>query len=169
MSNWFSCPEIKIIEPTIHQDSRGIFFEAYKEVAWLPKFVQDNISVSKKGVVRGLHYQMNPFEQGKLIRCIRGSIFDVVVDLRSGKYQSNDLSDENHLSVYIPPGFAHGFQALEEDTIIHYKCTKFYSKEHETGIFPFDKDIDIKWPIDPVIVSGKDHMLPTFKEMMRAT
>ncbi len=161
---------VVIVEPVLHRDSRGLFFESYKDSVFsgiqLPThFPQDNISQSKKGVVRGLHFQTAPFEQGKLVRCVKGAIFDVAVDLRLssptfGKVESIILTDENHLALYIPPGFAHGFQALTDDTIIHYKCTNVFSKAHDTGIYALDKNLKIQWPQPITEISDKDKNLP---------
>jgi dTDP-4-dehydrorhamnose 3,5-epimerase len=170
---------VVIVEPILHRDSRGLFFEAYKDSVFekigLPtEFLQDNVSQSKKGVIRGLHYQTPPFQQGKLVRCVKGAIFDVAVDLRLssptfGQVETIVLTDENHLALYIPPGFAHGFQALTDDTIIHYKCTQVFSKEHDTGINPLDDSLAIRWPQSVSEISDKDKQLPklcdlSFKE-----
>lgn len=166
---------VVIIEPILHRDSRGLFFESYKDSVFerigLPlQFPQDNISQSKKGVVRGLHFQKSPFEQGKLVRCVKGAIFDVTVDLRLksstfGQIETIILTDENHLAMYIPPGFAHGFQALTDDTIIHYKCTQVFSKDHDTGINPADEKLGIRWPQPITEISEKDKNLPHLSEL----
>src|SRR5690242_9825374 len=127
-----------LIEPALYQDSRGYFFESYNQKLFeqngikLP-FVQDNQSLSKKNVIRGLHFQEAPFEQGKLVSVIKGRVLDVAVDIRKssstfGKHVSVELSGENKKILWIPPGFAHGFSVLEDDTIFSYKCTNFYSK-----------------------------------------
>lgn len=138
-------------------------------------FVQDNHSVSKKGVLRGLHYQCKPREQGKLLRVMRGSIFDVVVDLRPesptyGKWLSEELSSGNKKIIYIPAGFAHGYCTLESGTEILYKTTDFYSPEHERGIAWDDPDLKIAWPSlgKPFIVSDRDKKHPSFKSLRAA-
>lgn len=147
----------KLIYPIIHRDSRGLFFESWKsDIEHV--FVQDNVSISKIGVIRGLHYQRDPKAQGKLIRVLKGSIYDVALNLRTGNFDSGILSDFDHRALYIPPGFAHGFQALEEDTIIQYKVTEFYSKEHEACINPLDESLGIEWPIAVTKISEKDKM-----------
>jgi len=170
-----SLPGVVIVEPSLFRDSRGLFFESFKTTVFekigLPvHYLQDNISQSKKGVVRGLHFQKSPFEQGKLVRCVKGAIFDVAVDLRIdsetfGQVETIVLTDENHLALYIPPGFAHGFQSLSDDTIIHYKCTQLYSKEHDAGIHPLDEALGIRWPQPITEISEKDKMLPKFSEL----
>ena len=168
-----------IIETKVFQDDRGFFVESYNlnEFASnrLPEtFVQDNHSHSKKGVLRGLHFQQN-HPQGKLVRVIRGKVFDVAVDLRKdsptfGKWFGLDLSEENNLEFYIPPSFAHGFLALEDDTDFLYKCTDYYFPEDEYGIIWNDPTININWPIEKVdmlIISEKDKNLITFNEMIK--
>lgn len=165
-----------IIEPTVYGDNRGYFMETYnyedfKAAGLNMVFVQDNQSKSKKGVLRGLHFQTkNP--QGKLVRVIKGEVFDVGVDLRQGsatfgKWVGAILSDENKRQLYIPEGFAHGFVVLSEEAEFVYKCTAFYDPQNEGGIIWNDKDIDIEWPINhdiEVILSEKDKVQQTFKE-----
>jgi dTDP-4-dehydrorhamnose 3,5-epimerase len=163
-----------VLEPKVFSDDRGWFIEFYKEstlggIGLSGRFVQDNFSSSSRGVIRGLHFQVVPFEQGKLITCIRGSIFDVVVDLRPdsptfGKWESMDLSAENRLALYVPEGFAHGFQSMEDASRVLYKCTAEYSKEHEAGIIFSDPDLGIPWPLPSPSLSPKDLTLPTFAE-----
>jgi dTDP-4-dehydrorhamnose 3,5-epimerase len=166
-----------IIETKVFKDDRGLFIESYNlsEFAHLginTNFVQDNHSMSKKGVLRGLHFQLK-HPQGKLVRVISGKVFDVAVDLRLnsltfGKWYRVKLSGGNGLQFYIPPGFAHGFISLEENTNFFYKCTDFYHSEDELGIIWNDPDLNIQWPIhkvDEVIVSGKDRKLLSFKEV----
>jgi dTDP-4-dehydrorhamnose 3,5-epimerase len=160
-----------LLTPTVFSDERGWFMEFFKETtfneAGLPvRFLQDNFSLSHRGVIRGLHLQVRPFEQGKLITCIRGAVFDVVVDLRAesptfGKWASAELSEKNCLAWYVPEGFAHGFQALEDDSRVLYKCTTEYSKEHEDGIIYSDEDLSIPWPLPSPSLSAKDLQLPT--------
>ncbi|HOP95656.1 MAG TPA: dTDP-4-dehydrorhamnose 3,5-epimerase [Dictyoglomaceae bacterium] len=167
-------PEVILIEPTVFSDERGFFIETYKLSEFKKNgidydFVQDNHSKSKKGVLRGLHYQLKPMEQGKLVRCIKGRIWDVAVDIRKGsptyrKWVAVELSEDNKKMLWIPQGFLHGFVALEDNTEIIYKVTKEYSKEHDRGIFWNDPEINIKWPIDNPILSEKDKSLPLLKE-----
>jgi dTDP-4-dehydrorhamnose 3,5-epimerase len=163
-----------VLEPVVYGDDRGSFSEIFNvspfEDAGLPvRFTQDNISRSHRGVIRGLHFQIKPFEQGKLVVCISGAIFDVAVDLRPssptfGKWASVELSEDNHLALYVPEGFAHGFQSLRDDTCVLYKCTTVYSKEHEGGILFNDAELDISWPLPAAALSPKDAILPTFEE-----
>ena len=168
-----------VIESMIFKDTRGFFLESYNFKEFKKKgidlfFVQDNHSFSKKGVLRGLHFQQN-HPQGKLVRVIRGKVFDVAVDLRKdsptfGKWFGLDLSEENNLEFYIPPSFAHGFLALEDDTDFLYKCTDYYFPEDEYGIIWNDPTININWPIEKVdmlIISEKDKNLITFNEMIK--
>ncbi|QRR01944.1 dTDP-4-dehydrorhamnose 3,5-epimerase [Dyadobacter sandarakinus] len=162
------------IFPRIFEDERGLFFESYNEQAFqkhgLPTgFVQDNQSFSKKGVVRGLHFQKAPFAQGKLVRVISGRVLDVAVDIRPdsptfGKYEIFELRSDTHNIAYIPEGFAHGFAALE-DTVFSYKCTNVYNKEAESGILWNDPDLGINWGVVDPIVSEKDIILPTFRSL----
>ena len=164
---------VYLIEKTKFNDERGYFMEFFREDSFngkfkALKFVQDNLSFSKKGTVRGLHFQKHPYEQGKLVYAITGSIFDVAVDLRIdsgtfGKYISVNLSEENHRSVWIPPGFGHGFMALE-DSHVMYKVTNEYNKEYDSGIVWNDPDIGIVWPDIPPIISDKDRKLMSFEK-----
>lgn len=157
---------VLIIEPQIFSDERGLFVETYNEAryaeAGIPgPFVQDNLSVSKKGVLRGLHYQLPPYAQGKLVQVLSGKVFDVAVDIREGsptfgKYVSVELSSENRRQFWIPEGFAHGFLSLADDTVFQYKCTASYSKEHDRGIRYDDPALAIVWPEGSFIVSEKD-------------
>ncbi|MEM0061300.1 MAG: dTDP-4-dehydrorhamnose 3,5-epimerase [Fervidicoccaceae archaeon] len=167
-------PDVILIKPKAFSDSRGYFMETYKESDFLAyginaKFKQDNQSKSSKYVLRGLHYQLEPYAQGKLVRVITGSIFDVAVDLRKGspyfgKWVGVKLSEENKRALWIPEGFAHGFLSLEDNTIVVYKVTNEYNKESEAGILWNDPDIGIKWPYDKPILSDKDSKNPTLKE-----
>lgn len=164
------------IIPSVFPDSRGWFFEGYKEPVFnkhgIPtKFLQENTSFSKKGVVRGLHFQRAPFLQGKLVTVIKGKVLDVCVDLRKnsvtfGKVYYCVLDGEKHNMLMVPEGFAHGFAALEE-TIFCYKCTNIYSKEHETGIVWNDPDLNIDWQVSDPLISEKDTQLPKFSELLR--
>ena len=167
---------VYIIEPTVFGDNRGYFMETYnykefKEAGLGMVFVQDNQSKSKKGVLRGLHFQKR-YPQGKLVRVISGEVFDVAVDIRKGsktygKWVGVILSEDNKRQFYIPEGFAHGFLVLSDEAEFTYKCTEFYHPEDEGGIAWNDPDINVKWPlegIDNIIFSKKDKLWPTFKE-----
>lgn len=168
-----------VIEPTVFGDNRGYFMETYSErefaeLGLTMKFVQDNQSKSKKGVLRGLHFQIN-HPQGKLVRVISGEVYDVAVDLRKGsetfgKWFGIRLSAENKKMFYIPENFAHGFLVLSEEAEFCYKCTDFYAPGDEGGILYNDPDIGIDWPlegIDEVILSDKDKVHPLLKELKR--
>ena len=161
------------IKPKIFADPRGMFYEVYSENRYeehgIPCFVQDNHSVSKKGVLRGLHYQVNP-GQGKLVRVTRGEVFDVAVDIRKqsptyGKWWGLSLSETNNFQLYIPIGFAHGFCVLSESAEVLYKCSDYYSPENERGIMWNDPDLAIEWPIENPIISEKDNVYPRFNEI----
>jgi len=166
---------IFIIEPDIFSDERGYFCEIfssqkYKNLGIDTNFVQDNISVSNKGVVRGLHFQVVPKAQSKLCQVLRGKVLDVAVDLRRdsptfAEHFSIELSEENHLQLYIPQGFAHGFAVLSDDTIFHYKCSDYYSKEHERAIRYDDPILNINWHIKNPIVSDKDKNAELFNDI----
>lgn len=165
-----------VIEPTVHGDARGYFMETYnfndmKENGLNMIFVQDNQSCSTKGVLRGLHFQKE-YPQGKLVRVIKGEVFDVAVDLRKGsetygKWFGVTLSDENKKQFYISPGFAHGFLVLSDVAEFCYKCTDFYHPGDEGGLLWNDPDIGIDWPeVDaPILLSDKDRVQPTLKEL----
>ncbi len=165
--------ELVELHPNIINDQRGYFFESFRkdilEEHNLPSnFVQDNQSFSEKGVVRGLHLQLPPYEQIKLVRCIAGKVLDVVVDLRKdsstfGKHFEVVLSAERNNMLYIPTGFAHGIAVLE-DSIFAYKCSGYYNKASETGLLYNDEALNINWGIDSPTVSDKDKLLPDFKE-----
>ena len=155
-----------IIKPKVFGDERGYFFESYNEDIYHKAgidllFVQDNISKSKKGTIRGLHYQVGDKAQGKLCKVIYGKVLDVAVDIRFGsptfgKYFSSELSEENHTQLWIPPGFAHGFSVLSDEAIFSYKCTELYSKENERAILFNDPSLNINWKVETPIVSEKD-------------
>jgi len=161
-----------IIKPDVFEDDRGYFFESYNQEKFLAHgidvtFVQDNESKSKRGVLRGLHFQNPPFAQGKLVRVMRGSVLDVAVDIRResptyGKSSSIVLSGKNKWMYWIPVGFAHGFLTLEDDTIFFYKCTNVYSKESEGAIRWNDPDLNIDWGIKDPVISPKDELAPVF-------
>ncbi len=167
---------IKIIKPIIFEDSRGYFFESYnkdklKSVIGAIEFVQDNQSLSEFGTIRGLHYQLAPYSQAKLVRVIHGKIFDVAVDIREnsptyGKYFGIELSEENKTQLFIPKGFAHGFSVLSPKAVVIYKTDELYHKDSERGIKYNDPELAIDWKIEPQksILSSKDKVLPTFKE-----
>lgn len=162
-----------VISPQSFEDERGFFMESYNEDKYktfgiTEKFVQDNISLSHKGVIRGLHFQKEPYSQGKLVSVLRGKVLDVAVDIRPhsptfGKYVAVELSFENKKQFFIPSGFAHGFVALEEDTLLLYKCTNLYNKDSESGILWSDEELAINWGKGEKIVSEKDKVLGTFK------
>jgi dTDP-4-dehydrorhamnose 3,5-epimerase len=163
-----------IIEPNIFEDTRGYFFETYnkkiyKEAGIEADFVQDNESLSSFGVIRGLHYQLNPYAQAKLVRVIKGRVLDVAVDIRKGsptfgKWVAIELSEENKKQFYIPRGFAHGFSVLSQTAIFSYKCDNFYNKNAERGIVYKDEFLKINWqiPENKMIISEKDKLLNTF-------
>ncbi len=166
-----------IIEPTVFGDSRGYFFESYNKQRFNEAtgldidFVQDNQSKSCYGVLRGLHFQKPPYAQSKLVRCVRGKVLDVAVDIRKssptfGKYVAVELTEDNHRQLFIPHGFAHGFVVLSEEAIFQYKCDNFYHKESEGAIAWNDPEINIDWsiPFDDVILSDKDKVNPLLKD-----
>ena len=168
-----------IIEPSVFTDDRGFFMESYSKKVFTKngidvEFVQDNHSRSTKGVLRGLHFQKPPFAQDKLIRCTKGEVLDVAVDIRShsptfGQYESVLLSEENKKMFFIPKGFAHGFLVLSDIADFQYKCSNFYNKESEGGLLWNDPEIKIDWSIggyqDLPILSEKDKLWPTLSEI----
>ncbi len=164
-----------IIEPQVFGDERGFFLETYnqekyKEAGVKYDFVQDNLSKSVQGVLRGLHYQINPFAQGKLVQVIQGAVLDVAVDIRFGsptfgQYVSVELNEKNKKQFWVPPGFAHGFISLKDGTVFSYKCTGLYSPESERGIKWNDPDLNIDWKIKDPIVSEKDGKNKAFKDI----
>lgn len=162
-----------IITPKVFQDSRGYFFESFHRQKWedvlQTHFVQDNESQSAKGVLRGLHFQKPPYAQAKLVRVIKGAVLDVAVDLRKksptfGQYFKIVLSAENKLQFFIPEGFAHGFVALEDQTIFSYKCSNYYYPESEGAIIWNDKQLGIDWEISNPLISDKDNKALTLSE-----
>jgi len=169
-------PDLLVFEPKVFEDSRGYFFEAYNEQTFSNegvsiKFVQDNQSKSSYGVIRGLHYQLTPYAQTKLVRVLEGTILDVAVDIRKGSPTygqsfSIELSAENKKQLLVPTGFAHGFSVISETAIVLYKCDQFYNKESEGGIIYNDASLNIDWslPKDKVLVSEKDVQLPSLSE-----
>ena len=166
-------PDLKVIEPAVFGDSRGYFFEAFNQQTFSKnginnQFVQDNESKSDFGVIRGLHFQQNPFAQAKLVRVIKGEVLDVVVDLRVGSptFQKKFeiiLSEENKKMLLVPRGFAHGFSVLRDNTIFSYKCDNLYNKASEGGINLFDESLQIDWrvPKEKAVISEKDLILPS--------
>ena len=169
-------PDVIIIEPQIHGDSRGYFIETFRQdklesfIGYKIDFCQDNESKSSKGVLRGLHYQLAPNAQTKLVRVIQGSVLDVAVDIRKesptfGQYISVELSGENKKQLLIPRGFAHGFVVLEDDTIFTYKVDNYYSPENDRGIAYDDKDLEINWILEKkeLNLSEKDKIQPLLK------
>lgn len=169
---------LKVFEPRVFADARGYFFESFNKQVFAAEgitteFVQDNESRSARGVLRGLHYQLNPMAQAKLVRVIEGEVLDVAVDIRKGsptfgKHYSILLSAENKKQLYIPRGFAHGFAVLSDSCIFQYKCDNFYSKESEGGILFSDAELGIDWRLNPadILVSDKDKVLPTFSNCL---
>ncbi len=166
-------PGVVLIEPKVFEDERGFFMETYKMPDFVAagikvNFIQENHSRSGKGVLRGLHYQNPPFAQGKLVRTVRGEIFDVAVDIRKGsptwgKWVGVILSEKNKNILYIPEGLAHGFCVLSEITEVLYKTTDIYSAESEAGIIWNDEDLNIQWPVKEPILSEKDENLPSLQ------
>ena len=165
-----------VIKPDVFEDQRGYFFESYNEEKFRQlgidvKFLQDNESKSGKGVLRGLHFQVPPYQQGKLVRVIKGAVLDVAVDLRNssptyGQWVSIELSEKNKWMYWIPAGFAHGFLTLEENTIFFYKCTQVYHRESEMGIAWDDPDLRIDWGIKDPLVSDKDKVAIGFRDFV---
>ena len=168
---------VLILEPVVFGDSRGYFFESFNAAEFSRKtgldinFVQDNESLSHYGVLRGLHFQLPPYSQSKLVRCVKGRVLDVAVDLRAGsptygKYVSCELSEENHRQLFVPKGFAHGFAVLSQDAVFQYKCDEFYHPEAEGALMWNDPDIGIDWllPAEDVELSAKDRNHPCLKD-----
>ena len=167
---------IVIIDPRILRDARGYFFESFSQKDFDEKimpihFVQDNESMSKYGVIRGLHYQKMPYTQSKLVRCVKGAVLDVAVDIRQGsptfgQHVAVELTEENHRQIFIPRGFAHGFAVLSETAIFQYKCDNFYTPQADAGIQLLDEELGIDWkiPITEAILSEKDMKHPLLKD-----
>jgi dTDP-4-dehydrorhamnose 3,5-epimerase len=168
-------PDLLVYEPKVFEDSRGYFFESYNEQTFLAegitiKFVQDNQAKSSYGVLRGLHYQLNPHAQTKLVRALSGTILDIAVDIRLGsptygKAFTIELSAENKKQLLVPQGFAHGYSVLSETAEVMYKCDSFYNKQAEGGILYNDTTLNIDWqiPLEKAVVSEKDIHLPSFE------
>lgn len=169
-------PGLLVIKPRVFEDERGYFYESYNKKTWEANgidydFVQDNQSKSNYGVLRGLHYQLNPHAQAKLVRVLEGKVLDVAVDIRKGsptfgQWFAEELSDENYLQMLIPRGFAHGFAVLSETAVFSYKCDGYYNKDAEGGILYNDPKLNIDWriPEADVLLSDKDRVLPEFDE-----
>lgn len=165
-----------IIEPQIFNDPRGYFYESYnKEKMYAAgidiEFVQDNQSLSQKGIVRGLHFQAAPYAQAKLVRVIQGAVMDVAVDIRKnsptyGQHFAIELSAENKTMFFIPPGFAHGFETLTDNTLFLYKCSNLYNKESEGGLLWNDEQLNIQWQTKNPLVSDKDKVLPALNNFI---
>lgn len=167
---------VVIIEPRIFRDDRGYFYESFSQREFEEKvcrttFVQDNQSKSSYGVLRGLHFQKPPYCQSKLVRCIKGAVLDVAVDLRKGsptfgKHVAVELTEENHRQLFVPRGFAHGFAVLSEEAVFQYKCDNFYNKESEGAIAWDDPELAIDWriPADKALLSEKDKLNKSIKE-----
>ncbi len=167
-------PGVHIIEPDVYGDARGFFLETWARKRYLDAgvpetFVQDNLSKSRRGVLRGLHLQ-HPYGQGKLVQVLMGEVFDVAVDVRRGsptfgQWVGAELSGDNHRQIYIPPGFAHGFCVLSEETLFAYKCTEAYHRETELGVIWNDPDVGIQWPIQDPALSEKDSSFPKLADI----
>ncbi len=166
-------PGILEVNVKVFSDMRGFFTETYNIDIWREKgfteiFVQDNLSLSAKGTLRGMHYQIDPHPMGKLVRAIKGAVFDVAVDLREGsptfgKWIGRELSAENNLILWIPSGFAHGFVALEDDTLVYYKCSGTHSPECERSLSYKDPSVGIEWPLEPTLITEKDANAPNIE------
>lgn len=167
-----------IIEPKVFMDARGYFFESFSQREFEEKigpinFVQDNESMSSYGVMRGLHYQRPPFAQSKLVRCVKGAVLDVAVDIRKwsptyGQHVAVELTEDNHRQFFIPRGFAHGFAVLSETAVFQYKCDNFYVPQADGGISILDESLGIDWkiPVEKAILSEKDTKHPLFKDFL---
>ncbi len=165
-------PNLLLIEPKVFEDHRGHFFESYREDVLAefgdsPVFVQDNQSLSQKGILRGLHFQKEPHAQGKFVRVITGAVLDVALDIRKssptyGQFVVEELTAQNKRMLYIPPGFAHGFLTLEDQTIFTYKCTQYYHPQSEGGVLWNSPSLQIPWGISQPVLSAKDELLPDF-------
>jgi len=167
-------PGLLIFDPRVWRDDRGYFYESYNSQTFekggiTASFIQDNQALSTYGVLRGLHYQLPPFSQAKLVRAIQGEILDVVVDIREGsptygQHFTIRLNDVNKRQLFVPRGFAHGYVVLSDTALFAYKCDNFYSKDHEAGIYYDDPGLKIDWQIDPekIILSEKDKIQPSF-------
>jgi dTDP-4-dehydrorhamnose 3,5-epimerase len=172
-------PGVLILEPRGFRDERGYFFESWNEACYQEAgieaaFVQDNLSFSGKGVLRGLHFQVPPHAQGKLVSVLQGAVFDVAVDLRTtspafGQWMGVELSSENMLQMYIPEGFAHGFVVTSDTALFSYKCTDFYAPEYERSLRWDDPEMGIQWPVKNPVLSSKDADAPALADLGRRT
>lgn len=170
-------PDVILIKPKVFEDERGFFMETYKKTEFEKagiknEFIQDNHSKSKYSVLRGLHFQLSPYAQAKIVRCVRGKIYDVAVDLRKnsptfGKWVGVILSEENKYELYIPKGFAHGFLVLSNEAEVIYKVDNIYAPEYEAGIIWNDSELNIKWSIKNPILSEKDKKWPSLREAIK--
>jgi dTDP-4-dehydrorhamnose 3,5-epimerase len=170
-----SIPDVILITPKLFPDDRGYFLESFKSSDFLSnhlprQFVQDNVSFSRKNVIRGMHFQKKPKEQGKLVSVIKGRVLDVAIDLRREsptfrKWLARELDDTHHAMLYIPEGFAHGFLSLTDDVFVLYKCTNEYDPVADAGIRWDDPDIGITWPVSHPVVSEKDQKLPFVRQL----
>jgi dTDP-4-dehydrorhamnose 3,5-epimerase len=168
-------PGLLIIKPDVFEDERGYFFESYNRDKFVSEgidnvFIQDNESKSMKGVLRGLHFQNPPYEQGKLVRVMKGAVIDVAVDIRKnsptyGQWDSIELTESNKIMYWVPPGMAHGFVTLEDETVFFYKCTNLYNKASEGSIRWNDSDLNVNWGLSNPIISEKDKIAPFFNEL----
>ena len=170
-------PDLVLCKPTIYTDERGHFYESFKKenfenfIGKHVNFIQDNEAKSTKGVLRGLHYQLPPFAQSKLVRVVKGTVLDIAVDIRKGsptfgQYEAVELSEENKYQLFIPQGFAHGYVVLSDEAIFSYKVDNYYHKESERGIIYNDTTLKIDWklPFNELIISEKDKLQPTFEK-----
>ena len=169
---------VVIIDPKVFKDARGYFFESFSQREFEEKvrkinFVQDNESMSSYGVMRGLHFQAPPFTQSKLVRCVKGAVLDVAVDIRKGsptygQHVAVELTEDNHRQFFVPRGFAHGFAVLSETAVFQYKCDNFYAPQSEGAVAWDDPDLAIDWQIpgEDVILSEKDSHHPAFKDLL---
>ena len=172
----FDIPGPLLFKPRVFEDERGYFFESFSRRVWAEQgvtvdFVQDNQSFSNKGTLRGLHFQAPPFEQGKLVRVSRGKVLDIIVDIRKssptyGRHIRVELTADNFLQLWVPPGFAHGFSVLEDQTVFQYKCTNYYDKASEGGIIYKDPELNLDWGLEFPVVSEKDVLLPAFSQFL---
>ena len=169
---------VYIVEPKVFGDARGYFFESFSEKDFKEKvgdihFVQDNESMSRYGVMRGLHFQCPPYAQSKLVRCAKGRVLDVAVDMRPdsptfGRHVAVELTEDNHRQVFIPKGFAHGFSVLSEEAVFQYKCDAYYAPQSEGGVAWDDPDLAIDWkiPKEDAVLSGKDERHPRLRDIV---
>lgn len=169
-------PDVILIKPGVFEDERGFFMETYRKEDFRKAginadFIQENQSKSRYGVLRGLHFQRKPYTQSKLVRCVKGRIIDVAVDLRKNsptfkEHISAELSEDNKLMLFIPKGFAHGFLVLSNEAEVIYKVDNIYAPDYESGLLWNDPDLKIEWPVKNPILSEKDRKLPTLKELI---